>query len=77
MNIDVVILDDAFQHRYVKPGLTVLLIDYFRPVTKDALLPFGRLRESITALNRANIILITKSPGDLKAIDMRVQGKRF
>ena len=47
MEAEVVILDDAFQHRYVKPGLSILLIDYFRPVTKDALLPFGRLRESI------------------------------
>jgi len=77
MDVDVVILDDAFQHRYVKPGLSILLIDYFRPVTKDALLPFGRLRESISAIERANIILITKSPADLKAIDMRVRTKDF
>ena len=77
MDIDVVILDDAFQHRYVKPGLSVLLIDFFRPMTKDALLPFGRLRESIAGIRRANIILITKSPNKLKAIDMRVRVKEF
>ncbi len=77
MGAEVVILDDAFQHRYVRPGLSILLIDYARPVTKDFLLPFGRLRESAAAVKRANIILITKSPTDLRAIDMRVRVKDF
>ncbi len=77
MNAEVILLDDAFQHRYVKPGLSVLLIDFDRPVTKDYLLPFGRLREPVSSASRANIILITKSPDDLKAIDMRVRVKDF
>jgi tetraacyldisaccharide 4'-kinase len=77
LGAETVILDDAFQHRYVKAGLSILLIDYSRPVTKDYLLPFGRLRESTTGISRANILLITKSPADLKAIDMRVRFKDF
>lgn len=42
---EVVLLDDAFQHRYVQPGLNLLLMDYHRPVECDQLLPAGRLRE--------------------------------
>lgn len=61
-NIDVILLDDAFQHRYVKPGLSVLLIDYNHPLSGDFLLPAGRLREPPAAKKRADIILITKSP---------------
>ncbi|NLX73853.1 MAG: tetraacyldisaccharide 4'-kinase [Bacteroidales bacterium] len=61
----VVILDDAFQHRYVKPGLSIVVIDYNRPVRKDFCLPAGNLRESVSGLNRADVILINKSPEDL------------
>ena len=70
--IDVIVLDDAFQHRYVKPGLSLLLIDYERPISKDALLPFGRLREPASSKKRADIILVTKSPEELKAIERRI-----
>ena len=45
-NLNVILLDDAFQHRYVKPGISILLIDYNLPFFNDHLLPFGRLRES-------------------------------
>jgi len=69
--VEVVILDDAFQHRYVKPGKSILLIDYNRMITEDFLLPAGRLREPASARKRADIILITKSPGSLKPIEMR------
>ncbi|MCK4920655.1 MAG: tetraacyldisaccharide 4'-kinase [Bacteroidales bacterium] len=69
---DVILLDDAFQHRYVKPGLNILLIDYNRPAKKDFLLPSGRLREPFSSRKRAKIILISKSPKTLKAIDMRI-----
>ncbi len=69
---DVIILDDAFQHRSVKPGLSILLVDYNRPVEKDMLLPSGRLREPVSSKKRANLILITKCPGKLKAIERRL-----
>ena len=68
---DVVLLDDAFQHRYVKPGKSILLIDFNRMITDDFLLPAGRLREPVSATKRADIILITKSPRRLKPIEMR------
>lgn len=57
---DIIILDDAFQHRHVKAGLNILLIDSNRPIWSDRVMPFGRLRESASAINRADIIIITK-----------------
>jgi len=69
--LDLILLDDAFQHRYVKAGKSILLIDYERMITEDFLLPSGRLREPISAMKRADIILITKSPERLKPIEMR------
>lgn len=70
--IDVVLLDDAFQHRYVKPGINILLIDYHRLIIYDKLLPAGRLREPASGKNRADIVIITKCPEDLKPMDFRV-----
>ena len=69
---DVVLLDDAFQHRYVKPGINILLIDYHRLIIYDKLLPAGRLREPKEAKSRADIVIITKCPEELRAIDYRV-----
>ncbi len=70
-HVDVILLDDAFQHRYVKPGRSILLIDYNRMIKEDFLLPAGRLREPVSAIKRADIILVTKSPDRLKPIEMR------
>lgn len=69
---DVILLDDAYQHRYVKPGINILLTDYHRPINEDALLPAGRLREPESGKNRANIVIVTKCPRDLKPMDFRV-----
>lgn len=62
---EVVILDDAFQHRHIKPGLNILLIDYNRPVFNDMLLPAGNLREPWRNMSRADLIIITKCPSHL------------
>lgn len=70
--LDVIILDDAFQHRYVKAGMSLLLIDYNRPLSEDYLLPAGRMREQSFEKRRANIILITKCPDRLKPIERRI-----
>lgn len=59
---DAVILDDAFQHRYVQAGLYILLTDYSRLYTDDFLLPAGRLREARSGARRAHIIIVTKCP---------------
>lgn len=68
-DLDVIIMDDAFQHRYVKPGLSILLTDYHRLYTKDYLLPFGTLRESRSGARRADLIVITKTPNVLSPFD--------
>lgn len=72
---DVILLDDAFQHRYVKPGINILLVDYHRLIVYDKLLPAGRLREPLSGKHRADIVIITKCPKDLNPIDFRVLNK--
>ena len=69
---DVILLDDAFQHRYVKPGINILLVDYHRLIIYDKLLPAGRLREPQSGKARADIVIITKCPKDLKPMEYRV-----
>ena len=71
-DIDVILLDDAFQHRYVKPGVNILLVDYHRLIIYDKLLPAGRLREPLSGKNRADIVIVTKCPHDLKPMEYRV-----
>jgi tetraacyldisaccharide 4'-kinase len=63
--LDMVLLDDAFQHRRVKPSLNIVLLDYNRPVWNDSTLPGGRLRDCPSSLHRADIIVITKRPAGM------------
>ena len=72
---DVILLDDAYQHRYVKPGINILLVDYHRLIMYDELLPSGRLREPVESKNRADIVIVTKCPASLNPIDYRVLTK--
>ena len=74
-DIDAIILDDAFQHRYVKPGINILLVDYHRLIIYDELLPSGRLREPVKSKDRADIVIVTKCPEDLKPMEFRVLTK--
>ncbi len=60
-DLEVVVLDDSFQHRYVKPGLNILLTDYYNLYPTDHLLPVGRLRDLKRAAARADIIMVTKT----------------
>ena len=69
---EVIILDDGFQHRKLTPGFSILLSDFERPFIRDHMLPYGNLRESKINMRRADIILITKSPEDLSAIQRRL-----
>ena len=69
---DVILLDDAYQHRYVKPGINILLVDYHRLIMYDKLLPAGRLREPRKGKSRADIVIVTKCPADLKPMEYRV-----
>lgn len=74
---EVILLDDAFQHRYVKPSLSILLTDFNRLFYKDSLLPAGRLREPWKNNDRANMIICTKCPEGLKPIDYRLISKNM
>jgi tetraacyldisaccharide 4'-kinase len=64
---EVILLDDAFQHRKVKAGLNILLTTYNKLYVDDFVLPTGNLREPKTGAKRANIIIVTKCPIDLDA----------
>lgn len=76
-NTGVILLDDAFQHRYVQPGINILLIDYHRLICNDALLPAGRLREPATGKHRANIVIVTKCPENIKPMEYRILSKQL
>ncbi len=62
---EAIVLDDAYQYRRLKADLSVVLTDYSRPVTRDSLLPAGRLRDLKRRLYDADIIIVTKCPYEL------------
>lgn len=68
INPEVILLDDAFQHRKVSAGFYILLTDYNHLFTKDFILPFGNLREPSLGKKRANVIIVTKCPENLSEI---------
>lgn len=70
--LDIILLDDAYQHRSVSPGINILLIDYYRPLKDDSLLPIGRLREPAIEKERADVIIVTKVPQDISAMNKRL-----
>jgi tetraacyldisaccharide 4'-kinase len=70
-DLNVILLDDAFQHRYVKAGVSVLLSDYYDPFYTDYILPIGNLREPRRGMKRAQLIGITKSPPVISPIIRR------
>ncbi len=69
---EVILLDDAFQHRYVAASFTILLTDYGCMFYQDHLLPIGRLREPANGKQRADLIIVSKTPIDLKPIEYRI-----
>ena len=76
----VVVLDDAYQHRSLRPDLNILLIDYNRLTYQDTMLPLGELRESSSNTDRADIIIFTKCPDTIQPVDVlstRVQISPF
>ena len=64
-SISLILLDDAFQHRYVKPKINILLTTYDKPFYYDFILPTGMLRESHYGARRADLIIVTKCPQDI------------
>lgn len=75
--LDLILLDDAFQHRYVKPKVSILLTDYHRPFYMDKMLPLGRLRDNPTQANRADMVIVTKCPDNLSPLDCRLIAKHL
>ncbi len=76
-DLQMIVLDDSFQHRYVKPKVSVLLMDFSRPVYEDSLLPLGRLRENPRQIDRAEMVVVTKCPSDLSPLQFRLMSKKL
>lgn len=74
---DVVVLDDAYQHRWVKPGLSLLLVDYSRPIFKDFVMPTGSLREFATGSQRADVVIVSKCPATISTDEQAHFAKRL
>lgn len=66
---DVIILDDAYQHRALEPGMSILLFDYSRVNEPHFLLPAGNLREPFGGRKRADVIIISKCPASLSDLE--------
>jgi len=64
-NTDVILLDDAYQHRAIKAGYNILLTDFEKIFTRDKSLPAGRLREYPSAANRSDLIIVTKCAANI------------
>ncbi|MFI3306349.1 MAG: tetraacyldisaccharide 4'-kinase [Rikenellaceae bacterium] len=63
--IDVIVMDDGFQHRHVSPHCNIIMVDATRPTFEDMPLPAGELRDTISSLKRADIFVVTKCPSDM------------
>ncbi len=74
-DLNLIILDDAFQHRRINPGLHILLINYNYPISSDYVMPLGRLRESKSNVHRAHLLVYTNCPPKLTPMDRRIMTK--
>ena len=76
-DIELFILDDAFQHRHVKPDISIILMEFNRMPYNDHYLPYGHLRESVDALRRASMVIVSKCSDDAKSLDYRLIKKNL
>jgi tetraacyldisaccharide 4'-kinase len=76
-HLDVIVLDDAMQHRAIRCGFTVLLTAYDNIYISDHMLPWGRLRDIPSRALKADTIVVTKCPDNIRPIDMRVIDNRL
>lgn len=74
---EIILLDDAFQHRKVKAGFYILLTTYSELFCDDFILPFGNLREPSSGKKRANMIIVTKCPSDISELAMSEVKKKL
>ena len=68
--VETILLDDAFQHRSIEPGLNILLTEYAKPYYKDFLMPSGRLREWASGAKRADAVVVSKCPDEISSEQM-------
>lgn len=73
--VDLIVMDDGFQHRYVEPKVNIVMIDATRPVQHDRMLPVGTLRDLPEELHRAHYFIVTKCPERMAPIDRRILRK--
>lgn len=73
--INLILLDDGFQHKRVEPKVNIVLMDYTRPIWEDHMLPLGSLRDLPSQMFRANIVVVTKTPEEITPIDRRIAVK--
>lgn len=73
--LDIIIMDDGFQHRKVKAYINVIMVDATRPVQQDRMLPMGQLRDSIDSLVRAHYFIVTKCSKDMNDVERRIHMK--
>lgn len=77
-NINLILMDDGFQHRHVKPKVNIVLVDYNRMPFSDKLLPLGTLREPASSIvERSDMVVVTKCPTDLSLMDIRIVKKNL
>lgn len=76
-SIEMIILDDAFQHRYVKPDVSIVITEFNHPLEEDSMLPYGRLREPARGINRADIVVVAKCPKNMTPWDYRQKVNQY
>ncbi len=75
--VDLIVLDDGFQHRYVSPKVNIIMVDATRPPQDDHFLPYGTLRDETEQLHRAHYFVVTKCPENMTPIDRRLFHKNL
>ncbi len=76
-DVDLIIMDDGFQHRKVEAKINIVLVDYTRPLHEDHMLPWGRLRDLPSQLHRAHFVCMTKCPASMNALQQRISRKEL
>jgi len=74
-DVNLIIMDDGFQHRHVEARINVVVVDSTRPFASDDYLPAGTLRDKIDALSRAHYFLVTKCDSNMSQLDQRLWRK--
>ena len=71
-DVDIIIMDDGFQHRRIKAGLNIIMNNYNEPFYSDKMLPLGKLRDQKISIDRAEIIITSKCPENMNATERQL-----